>query len=45
MNHSVANPDVYLVEKIIRRKGNQVYVKWLGFDSSRNSWIRDKDIL
>ena len=43
--HSVANPDVYLVEKIIRRKGNQVYVKWLGFDSSRNSWISDKDIL
>ena len=43
--HSVANPDVYLVEKIIRRKENQVYVKWLGFDSSGNSWISSKDIL
>ena len=43
--HSVANPNVYLIEKIIRRKGNQVYVKWLGFDSSKNSWIQVKDIL
>lgn len=32
-------PDVYLVEKILRRKGGKVYVKWLGFDSSHNSWI------
>jgi len=26
-----ANPDVYLVEKILRRRGDNVYVKWLGF--------------
>ncbi|KAL4100901.1 hypothetical protein QTP88_020926 [Uroleucon formosanum] len=25
-------PNNYLVEKIIRRKGNQFFVKWLGFD-------------
>ena len=43
--HSVANPDVYLIEKIIRRKGNRAYVKWLGFDSSKNSWIQEKDVL
>lgn len=35
----VANSDVYLVEKILRRKGNKVYVKWYGMDSSHNSWI------
>lgn len=32
-------PDGYLVEKIIRRKGNQIFVKWLGFDNAHNSWI------
>lgn len=35
----VKYPDVYLVEKVIKRKGNKEYVKWLGFDSSYNSWI------
>jgi len=38
-------PDVYLVEKILRTKGNKAYVKWLGFDSSYNSWINKTNIL
>ena len=42
--HKAMYPDVYLVEKIIQRRGNQVYVKWLGFDSNHNSWI-DKNNL
>ncbi|XP_018397770.1 PREDICTED: uncharacterized protein LOC108775821 [Cyphomyrmex costatus] len=25
--HRVANPDVYLVEKVLRKRGNEVYVK------------------
>lgn len=41
----VKHPDVYLVEKILRRKGNKVYVKWLGFDKSHNQWILKKDVL
>lgn len=32
-------PDTYLVEKVLRRKGRRVYVKWLGLDKSHNSWI------
>jgi len=36
--HRATHPDVYLVEKVLRR-GNEVYVKWLGFDGSHNSWI------
>ena len=40
----VKYPDVYLVEKVIKKRSNQVYVKWLGFDSSHNSWINKKDI-
>lgn len=37
--------DVYLVEKIIRRKGKKVLVKWLGFDDSHSSWINANDVL
>lgn len=32
-------PDHYLVERVLRRKGDKVYVKWLGLDASHNSWI------
>lgn len=32
-------PDVYLVEKVLRRRNNQVYVKWVGFDDEFNEWI------
>jgi excinuclease UvrABC nuclease subunit len=31
--------DVYLVEKVLRKKGNRVFVKWLGLDNSHSSWI------
>mgnify|MGYP002775281590 CR=1 FL=1 len=41
----VKHPDVYLVEKVLRRKGNKVYVKWLGMDNSHNSWILKNYIL
>jgi len=37
-------PNDYLVEKIIRRKGKQMFVKWLGFDNTHNSWINTRDI-
>lgn len=39
------HPNLYLVEKIIRKKGNRVYVKWLGFDNNHNSWIDKKNVL
>ena len=41
----VKHPNVYLVEKILRRKGNKVYVKWLGMDKSHNSWILKNELL
>jgi len=37
------HPDVS--EKILRRKGDKVYVKWLGFDGSHNSWIHKNNII
>lgn len=39
------HPDTYLVEKILKNKGNKVLVKWLGFKSTHNSWINKTDIL
>lgn len=37
------NPDIYLVEKVLRRKGSKLYVKWLGFENEFNSWIDEQD--
>ena len=40
----VRHPDIYLVEKVIKKRGDKVFVKWLGFDSSHNSWIDKSDM-
>jgi uncharacterized protein YcnI len=37
-------PNDYLIEKIVRKKGDQIYIKWVGFNSSKNSWINKSDI-
>ena len=29
----------FRIEKVIRRKGGKLYVKWKGYDNSFNSWI------
>jgi len=36
---SVKYPYVYLIEKVLKRRGNRLFVKCLGFNSSHNSWI------
>ena len=38
-------PNTYLVEKIIKTKGDRVYVKWLGFSNQHNSWINKSELL
>ena len=43
--HKTTQPDVYLVEKVLRRKNDKVLVKWLGFDNSHNSWINKDNVL
>ena len=35
----------FRIEKVIRRKGDKLYVKWKGYDNSFNSWIDKKDII
>ena len=34
----------FRVEKVITRKGNELYMSRKGYDSSFNSWIDKKDI-
>ena len=33
------NHEEFRIEKVIRRKGDKLYVKWKGYDNSFNSWI------
>ena len=35
----------FRLEKVIKRKGDKLYVKWKGYDNSFNSWIDKKDIV
>ena len=39
------NQKEFRIEKVLKRKGNQLYVKWKGYDNSFNSWINKKDLL
>ena len=32
------------IEKVIKRKGNKLYIKRKGYDCSFNNWIDKKDI-
>ena len=35
----------FRIEKVIKKKGNKLYVKWKGYDNSFNSWIDKKDVV
>ena len=39
------NQEEFRKEKVIKRKGNKLYVKWKGYDNSFTSWIYKKDIV
>ena len=34
----------YIIEKVLKTKGNKIYVKWRNYDSSFNSWVNKYDI-
>ena len=36
------NQQEFRIEKVIKRKGDKLYIKWKGCDSSFNSWIDKK---
>ena len=35
----------FRIEKILKRKGDKLYVKWKGYNNSFNSWINKKDLI
>ena len=36
------NQQEFAIEKVIKKKGDILYVKWKGYDSSCNNWIDKK---
>ena len=39
------NQKEFRIEKILKRKGDKLYVKWKGYDNRFNSWIDKKDLI
>ena len=39
------NQQTFRIEKVIKKKGDKLYVKWKGYNSSFNSWIDKKDLI
>ena len=39
------NPKEFRIEKVIRKKGDKLYVKWKGYDNLFNNWIDKKDLV
>ena len=35
----------FRIEKVLKKKGDKLYVKWKGYDSSFNTWIDKTDIV
>ena len=40
-----ANQKELTIEKVVKRKGDKLYVKWKGYNNSLNSWIDKKDVI
>ena len=39
------NEQKFRIEKVLKKKGDKLYVKWEGYDNSFNTWIDEKDIV
>ena len=39
------NQKEFRIEKVPKRKGDTLYVKWKGYDNRFNSWIDEKDLI
>ena len=35
----------FRIEKVIKKNGDKLYIKWKGYDNSFNSWIDKKDLV
>ena len=39
------NQKEFRIEKVIKKKGNKIHLKWKGYDNLFNSWIDKKDLV
>ena len=39
------NQKEFRIEKVLKKKGDKLYVKWKSYDNSFNSWIDEKDLV
>ena len=39
------NQKEFRIEKVLKRNGDKLYVKWKGYDNLFNSWIDKKDLI
>ena len=39
------NQEKFRIEKVLKRKGDKLYVKWKGYDNRFNSWIDKKNLV
>ena len=39
-----SNQKEFIIEKVIKKKGNKLCVKWKGYNNYFNSWIDKKDL-
>ena len=39
------NQKEFKIKKVLKKKGDKLYVTWKGYDNSFNSWIDKKDIV
>ena len=39
------NQKDFRIKKVLKRKGDKLYVKWKGYHNSFNSWIDKKDLV
>ena len=39
------NQQKFRIKKVIKKKGDKLFVKWKGCDSSFNSWIDEKELV
>ena len=41
----ISSQKIFRIEKVIRSKGDKLYVKWLGYSDDFNSWIDKSDVV
>ena len=44
-NVTVMDDDLFRVEKIVKRKGDKVLVRWKGWPDEYNIWVEKRDLL